>query len=157
MPAYPWDVRPDDHPLTADEVCEALWRTHGNVARASVLLRVGSLVLRKFVERSPRARAIINETDRVTIDNTRTALYEALDSDDDRRRDWAIRFVLNSAAARSYGLANAEPTQAVNQVNVNLVAPPVQWQDGTVLGQPQPPKEIELQANPPPKRANGTD
>jgi hypothetical protein len=154
MPAYPWDVRPDDHPLTADEVCEALWRTHGNVARASVLLRVGSLVLRKFVERSPRARAIINETDRVTIDNTRTALYEALESNDDRRKDWAIRFVLNSAAARSYGLANAEPTQPVNQVNVNLVAPPTLWQDGTVLTPPRPPKQIEPPELLPAKRAN---
>jgi hypothetical protein len=148
MPAYPWVQRPDDHPLTADEVCEALWEAEGNVSRASVALRVGSLVLRKFVERSPRARAVINESDRVRVDEMRSALYDAGRSEDDRRRDWAIRFVLNSSLARSYGLANAEPASPVNQVNVNLIAQPAQWLDGTSLGQPapqrRPAKELEL-------------
>ena len=57
LPAYPWSTRPDDHPLTADEVCEALVQSRGLVHRAAERLKVGSLILRKFIERSsPRPR-----------------------------------------------------------------------------------------------------
>ena len=141
LPAYPWSQRPDDMPLTGDEVCQALADNGGSVVRASVRLKVGSLVLRKFVERSARARAVIQEMKDRLADRAADKLEEALDSPDDRRADWAIRYVLNSKNARKLGWASQENQDDPANFRgplVNLVLPPVQWADGTPIG----PKEL---------------
>ena len=144
LPAYPWSQRPDDCPLTVEEVTEALAESGGSVIKASLRLKVGSLVLRKFIERSARARAVIQEMkDRLT-DKAQDKLEEALDSPDDRRADWAIRYVLNSKNARKLGWGSVDDaSDAANPRGplVNLVLPPIQWGDGTVIG----PKEVARQ------------
>ena len=138
LPAYPWSSRPDDLPLTADEVCAALYEAAGDVTSASLRLKVGSLVLRKFIERSSRARAVIREMDARLGDRARTKLAEALDSPDDRRADWAIRYVLNSRNARPMGWSSADEAGDGSSSNrgplVNIALPPVQWADGTPIG-----------------------
>lgn len=142
LPAYPWSQRPDDCPLTVEEVTEALADNGGSVIKASLRLKVGSLVLRKFVERSARARAVIQEMkDRLT-DKAQDKLEEALDSPDDRRADWAIRYVLNSKNARKLGWGSVDSADDQSRGPlVNLVLPPIQWGDGTVIG----PKEVARQ------------
>ena len=138
LPAYPWSSRPDDLPLTADEVCAALYEANGDVTAASLRLKVGSLVLRKFIERSSRARAVIREMDCRLGDKARTKLAEALDDDDNRRVDWAIRYVLNSRNARPMGWSSADEAGDGSSSNrgplVNIQLPPVQWADGTPIG-----------------------
>ena len=104
LPAFPWDQRPDDLPLTADEVCAALAEAHGNVTAASIRLKVGSLVLRKFIERSPRARAVIQEMRWRLADKAEGKLSEALDDEDNRRVDWAIRYGTEQQECAQVGL-----------------------------------------------------
>ena len=153
LPAYPWSERPQNHPLTADEVCAALYEAEGDVTAASVRLKVGSLILRKFIERSSRARAAVREMDNRLGDKARSKLAQALDSSDDRRADWAIRYVLNAKANRHLGYAahaDADDLRAQNlngQPIVNINLQPAMWGDGTIISAPpqsQPPKTIEL-------------
>jgi hypothetical protein len=139
LPAYPWSQRPDDLPLTAEEVCAALFEAEGDVTAASQRLKVGSLTLRKFIERSSRARAVIREMDSRLADKARSKLGQALDDPDNRRVDWAIRYILNSNNARHLGYSstdNAGDPQraAINGPLVTLNLPPVEWQDGTKIG-----------------------
>ena len=147
LPAYPWSQRPDDLPLTAEEVCGALFEASGDVTAASIRLKVGSLVLRKFIERSSRARAIIREMDSRLADRARSKLAEALDDPDNRRVDWAIRYVLNSKNARHLGYSSTDDSQdaqraAINGPLVTLNLPPVEWQDGTKIGPREQAKNV---------------
>lgn len=137
LPAYPWSVRPDDHPLTADEVCEALVQTKGLVHRAAERLKVGSLILRKFIERSSRARAILREMDALRIDRAVERLDEAIEDSDARRVDWAIRYTLNSKNARPWGWGSTDASEDAARIQgplVNLTLQAGQWADGTVFG-----------------------
>ena len=152
LPAYPWDARPDNHPLTADEVCAALVEAEGDVTVASVRLKVGSLILRKFIERSSRARATIREMDARLADKARSKLAQALDSQDDRRQDWAIRYILNAKINRNLGYAaHSDPDdarQAALQgplVSINL--PPAAWANGEQIGPPPIAKNV-IELNP---------
>jgi hypothetical protein len=145
LPAYPWSVRPDDHPLTADEVCEALVQTRGLIHRAAERLAVGSLILRKFIERSSRARAVLREMDALRIDRSIERLDEALEDQDSRRVDWAIRYTLNSRNARPYGWGSADDADDAAKIRgplVNLTLQAGQWADGTVFGPKEAAKQL---------------
>jgi hypothetical protein len=149
-------------PLTADEVCSALYEAHGDVTEASLRLKVGSLILRKFVERSSRARAVIHEMNMRLADRAKSKLREALEDEDHRRQDWAIRYILNSQVARPLGLSStadaADPQNAALRgplLQLNLA--PVQWADGTPVGPRELAKNvIELAPNssPPASKAS---
>ena len=152
LPAYPWDQRPDDNPLTSDEVCEALVQSEGNVKIAADRLKVGALILRKFIERSTRARAVIVEMAAQLSDEAQTTLHAALRDADSRRVDWAVRFILNSKNARKLGWSSSDPSDdaALHRGPlINLTLPVVQWEDGTKIGPRQAAREIiDLTANP---------
>ena len=155
LPAYPWQSRPDDLPLTAEEVCAALYEAGGDVTDASIRLKVGSLVLRKFIERSSRARAVIREMDNRLADKAKRKLGEALDDPDNRRVDWAIRYVLNSNNARHLGYSSTDNSQDANRAAINgplitLNLPPVEWQDGTKIGPREQAKNV-IELHPGPK------
>ncbi len=154
LPAYPWSQRPEDYPLTADEVCAALAECGGFINRASVRLKVGSLVLRKFVERSARARAVIQEMNDLRCDRAADLLDQALNDEDHRRQDWAIRYVLNSKNARKLGWTSVEDSADLanvrNQVLINLTPQAIQWEDGTVIKPKEAARQIiDLTASPP--------
>jgi len=137
LPAYPWEVRPEDQPLTADEVCAALVHSEGNVKLAADRLKVGALILRKFIERSSRARAVIVEMAAQLSDEAQTTLHEALRDADSRRRDWAVRFILNSKNARKLGWSSTDDSQDASLHRgplINLAPIAVTWADGTVIG-----------------------
>jgi hypothetical protein len=155
LPAYPWSVRPDDHPLTLDEVTCALVEASGDVTAAADRLKVGSLTLRKFIERSPRARAVVLEMDHRLADRARRKLIGILNDDEDaRRQDWAIRYILNAKMARHLGFAATDSADdAANQRNgpvTNIVIGPAGWANGEMFArqQPQPQKLIELAPEP---------
>jgi hypothetical protein len=137
LPAYPWEVRPDDNPLTAEEVCAALVESEGNVKLAADRLKVGALILRKFIERSSRARAVIVEMAAQLADEAQTTLHQALRDPDSRRVDWATRFILNSKNARRLGWASSDPADDSSNLRgplINLTLPTVTWADGTIIG-----------------------
>jgi hypothetical protein len=152
LPAYPWSQRPDDHPLTADEVCAALVQSEGDIRAASERLKVGSLILRKFVERSSRARAVIREMALLLADEAQQTLREALRDPDSRRRDWAIRFILNSKNARGLGWSSTDDAQdALGRPSVTINLPAVSWADGTQLTAPAQPSPRLIDVTPPAK------
>lgn len=145
LPAYPWDVRPDDQPLTVEEVCAALVQSEGNVKLAADRLKVGALILRKFVERSSRARAVIVEMAAQLADEAQTTLHQALRDEDSRRADWATRFILNSKNARKLGWSTtdaADDAALHRGPLINLTLPLVQWEDGTRIGPKEAAKAI---------------
>lgn len=144
LPAYPWVTRPDDHPLSVEEVCAALWESEGDVRVAAERLKVGSLVLRKFVERSSRARAVIREADACLTDEAGTILRQAMRDQDARRQDWAIRYVLNSKNAREKGWSSTDDAQDRANIAgpvINIALPGAQWQNGEKFGAPPAPAQ----------------
>jgi hypothetical protein len=153
LPAYPWSTRPDDHPLTADEVCEALVQSRGLIHRAAERLKVGSLILRKFIERSSRARAVLREMDALRIDRAVERLDEAIEDSDARRQDWAIRYTLNSRNARPYGWGSQDDADDAARIKgplVNLTLQAGQWADGTTFGPKEAAKQlIDMTPRPP--------
>ena len=145
LPAYPWDVRPDDHPLSVEEVCAALVHSEGNVKEAADRLKVGALILRKFIERSSRARAVIVEMAAQLADEAQTTLHAALRDSDSRRQDWAVRYILNSKNARRLGWGSTDAAEDASLHRgplINLTLPLVQWEDGTRIGPREAAKAI---------------
>jgi hypothetical protein len=158
LPAYPWSTRPDDHPLTADEVCAALVVSEGDIRAAAERLKVGSLILRKFVERSSRARAVIREMALLLADEAQQTLREALRDPDARRKDWAIRFILNSKNARGLGWSSTDDAaEALGRPSITLTLPAVSWADGTPLTAPAQPERALIDVTPPAAKPNDGD
>jgi hypothetical protein len=126
--------------LTVEEVCAALVQSEGDIPSAAERLRVGTLILRKFIERSSRARAVIREMIELLNDEAQRTLRQALRDPDARRQDWATRYVLNSqnAKARGYSPVAAADDAAAVRGTLTLTLPVPQWQDGTVIGPPSP-------------------
>ena len=141
LPAYPWSQRPDDHPLTLEEVTASLVEAAGDVTAAADRLKVGSLTLRKFIERSPRARAVVLEMDHRLADRARRKLIGIINDDGDaRRQDWAIRFVLNSRMARHLGLSGSEDAESQANQRIqqnNYILGPLEWANGERIGPKQ--------------------
>lgn len=157
LPAYPWVTRPEDEPLTVEEVCEALWEAEGDIRVASGRLKVGSLVLRKFVERSSRARAVIREADACLADEAGSILRQAMRDEDARRQDWAIRFVLQSKNAREKGWSSSDDAKdaIAHQGPIINIAPVIgQWLDGTKLAPPQPSQPPTIEVAPAPQASS---
>lgn len=153
--AYPWVSRPPDEPLTAEEVCEALWQAEGDIRQAALRLKVGSLVLRKFVERSTRARAVIREADACLVDEAGATLRQAIRDEDARRQDWATRFVLNSKNGRPSGWSTTDDAADAARLQgpiINLAPMIYQWQNGEKMGPPteKEPVVIDVAPNPEP-------
>jgi hypothetical protein len=89
-------------------------------------------------------------------DEAQQTLREALRDEDSRRKDWAIRFILNSKNARSLGWSSVEEANdSVRGPLINLTLPNVTWADGTQLtppAQPAAPPLIDLAPAKPPTR-----
>jgi hypothetical protein len=149
LPAYPWSQRPDDHPLSVEEVCAALVDSEGDIPAAAGRLKVGTLILRKFIERSTRARAVIREMIELLNDEAQRTLRQAIRDPDARRQDWATRYVLNSQNAKARGYSPvASADDAANRVNLTLTLPLPEWQDGTKIGPPPAPQKQLIDVTP---------
>ena len=146
LPAYPWSQRPDDHPLSVEEVCAALFECEGDIPATAKRLKVGTLILRKFIDRSTRAKAVIRETIELLNDEAQRTLRAAIRDPDARRQDWATRYVLNSqnAKARGYSpVANADDAANARGLTLTLTLPIPEWADGTQIGpRPAPPQPM---------------
>ena len=84
----------------------ALAERHGSVRQAAADLRVPTAELRRLTRREPSLLAAALERAERTLDEAEATLFEALRSDDPRRRLDAARFVLSKserAKARGWG------------------------------------------------------
>lgn len=99
LPEPTWDRFPDDQPLSADEARTLLWMFAGNVSDAARYYKMPPQRLRAFITHSSRVAAELYEARERILDRAEAVLFEALFSDDPRRRDSAARYILTKSAA----------------------------------------------------------
>jgi hypothetical protein len=97
LPKPTWDSFPDNQPLSADEARTLLWLFAGNVCEAARYYKMPSQRLRAFVAHSDRIAAELYEARERILDLAEANLYEALFSDDPKRRDSAARYILTKS------------------------------------------------------------
>lgn len=132
LPTAPYAERPNNIPLTVQEVRTALWRCSGNISSAAELLKVPSSRLRAFVKASPYLSTEASEAREIMADRAEDIVREALfDETDAQRRDQMARFVLTQIGSqRGFGRNNSA------KVNINAAGGVViQWADSSqVIG-----------------------
>jgi hypothetical protein len=87
----------DGEPLTARDVRSTLWLCAGDVRKAAERLGVLPARVRAFVRNSPWVREELDEARERILDKAEEVLYEALFSDDPKRRDSAARYILTKS------------------------------------------------------------
>ena len=130
LPTMPYDERPVELPLDAEECRTAIWRCEGNISQAAQLLKVTSVRLRSFVNKSAYLMREAQEAREMLADTAEMVVREALtDEEDKSRRDQMARFVLGSSFAKQRGWGSGNiPSLNVNNKGGTIV---VRWQDGT--------------------------
>lgn len=146
LPTAPYAERPFSLPLDQEECRTAIWRTRGNITEAAKLLKVTSLRLRQFVNKSPYLSAEMQEAKDQIVDVAESVVYEALTDDEDAgRRDTMARFVLGSQGKmRGWGSAVGSGGVNIKNAGGTII---VQWADSTVFGQDNEPKTIDHDEN----------
>jgi hypothetical protein len=89
----------NEEPLTARDVRSALWLCAGNVRQAAQRLGVPFARMLAFADKSPWVREELCEARERILDRAEEILYEALFSDDPKRRDSAARYILTKSNA----------------------------------------------------------
>jgi hypothetical protein len=89
----------NEEPLTARDVRSALWLCAGDIRKAAQRLGVHPARVRAFIRNSPWVREELDEARERILDRAEAVLFEALFSDDPRRRDSAARYILTKSAA----------------------------------------------------------
>lgn len=148
LPTAPYPERPVSEPLVPEECRTALWLVRGNITEAAKLLKVTSLRLRQFVNKSPFLLSEMQEAKDQLADLAESVVYDALmDEDDKGRKDTMARFVLGSQG-KSRGWGSAGATGAVNIRNSHGGTIIVQWADGQSFGDSEPsPNTIDVTPN----------
>lgn len=128
----PWDVRPDDLPLTIEEVRTALWVNEGNITKAALTLKVDSSRLRRYIAASPRLSAEKEEARNQILDKAEEVVIEALsDEEDVVRKDSMAKYVLsNLGKERGYG-SKAGGNLTINNNGAGTIS--VSWGDGSSI------------------------
>ena len=116
----------DDEPLESRDVRSALWLCAGNMRKAAERLGVPPARVRAFVRNSPWVREELDEARERILDMAEAVLFEALFSDDPKRRDSTARYILTkSQMGRSRMHALAEHLQ----LDPKADQPVIRWVD----------------------------
>jgi hypothetical protein len=150
LPTAPYPERPVSEPLVPEECRTALWLVRGNITEAAKLLKVTSLRLRQFVQKSPYLLSEMQEAKDQIVDIAESVVYDALmDEDDKGRKDTMARFVLGSQG-KARGWGSASSAGGVNIKNGHGGTIIVQWADGQAFGdseQNSSPETIDISPN----------
>lgn len=131
LPTAPYPERPISLPLDVEECRTAIWRCRGNITQAAELLKVTSLRLRDFVNKSAYLSAEMREANDRLVDIAQDIVFEALtDEEDKSRKDTMARFVLTNQGRRS-GWGSGAGVTVKNSAGGTII---VQWADGTSFG-----------------------
>lgn len=124
-------------PLEVEECRTAIWRAEGNISEAARLLKITSLRLRQFVQKSPFLLAELQEARDQIVDIAEKVVVDALtDEEDKSRRDTMARFVLGSQGkSRGWGSGAAGGAMNIKNAGGTII---VQWADGSTFGEPEP-------------------
>jgi hypothetical protein len=135
LPTAPYAERPVALPLDIEECRTAIWLARGNITEAAKILKITSLRLRKFVEKSPYLSSELQEAMEQVVDVAESVVYDALTDDENPgRKDTMARFVLGSQGKRrGWGSAVSSGISVKNNVGGTVI---VQWADGSTFGGP---------------------
>ena len=97
LPKPTWDSFPDNQPLSGDEVRTLVWLFAGDVGKAARYYKMPAQRLRAFITHSNRIAAELHEARERILDRAEEVLFEALFSDDPKRRDSTARYILTKS------------------------------------------------------------
>ena len=98
-----------NQPLSADEARTLLWLFAGDVRKAARYYKMSAQRLRAIVTNSSQVAAELYEARERILDRAEAVLFEALFSNDPKRRDSAARYILTksqSGRARFHALTD---------------------------------------------------
>lgn len=134
IPTQPWDTRPDALPLDTEECRTAIWMHQGNITNAAKHLKINPQRLRNYVKKSPYLSREMDEARETMLDKAEENIWDALESDDDVRRDNMTKFVYNTfGRVRGFGQGSTNV-----KVDVNASGPiSISWDNGQALSSPE--------------------
>ena len=138
LPFYGWAERPATLPLDPDECATAIHIARGDIPAAAALLKIPQFKLEREVRRHPNLARILNEELQIAVSRSRSELLTALESPNDRRREWAATKILASRIAQSDPFSPAPPQPgAVQAASVTLTDREIifSWQSPSGPGQ----------------------
>ena len=114
LPFYPFTERPATLPLDPDECATAIHLAKGDIPAAAALLKIPQYKLEREIRRHPNLSRILNEELQIAVSRSRSEYLNALDSPNDRRREWAASKILSSRIAQNdpFAPAPAQPSAA---------------------------------------------
>jgi hypothetical protein len=116
MPRYPaTKVPPSCENISIELAQQVLAESWGNVARAAGALGVPSRDFRFLVRTTPALTAVAEEASELFCDKAEGILRDALESENEMRRDVASRFVLSGKAAMRGWARPSSPAVAIEQ------------------------------------------
>src|SRR6516225_3220686 len=99
MPRYPTKVPPSCEHIPIELAQQVLAESWGNIAQAADVLGVPSRDFRFMVRTTPALTAVADEASELFCDRAESILRDALESENELRRDVAARFVLSGKGA----------------------------------------------------------
>ena len=112
--------RPSHLPLDPDEVATAIHFAKGDVPAAAMLLKAPHHRVARLIKASPRLTRILLEHIDLQVSRAASEYIRALDSDQDRRREWAAAKIMASRAAQSHPFAPAPPQPSAAAASLTL-------------------------------------
>jgi hypothetical protein len=132
MPRYPaTKIPPNCENISIELAKRVLAESWGNIARAADALGVPSRDFRFLVRTTPALTAVADEASELFCDKAEMILRDALESENELRRDVASRFVLSGKGAMRGWTRPSTPAVTVEQPPRQIT---LRWLDGTEFG-----------------------
>jgi hypothetical protein len=129
MPRYPaTKIPPSCENISIELAKRVLAESWGNVARAADALGVPTRDFRFLVRITPALTAVAEEAGEIFCDKAESILRDALESENELRRDVASRFVLSGKGAMRGWTRNSGPAVTIEQPRQRIR---LSWLDGT--------------------------
>ena len=132
MPRYPaTKIPPSCENISIELAKRVLAESWGNIARAADALGVPSRDFRFLVRTTPALTAVADEASELFCDKAEMILRDALESENELRRDVVARFVLSGKGAQRGWTRPSSPAVTIEQPPRQIT---LRWLDGTVFG-----------------------
>ena len=120
LPFYGWAERPSTLPLDPDECATAIHIAKGDIPAAAALLKVPEFKLNRMVRHHPRLVRVRDESLEIVHNRAASEYIQALDSPNDRRREWAASKILATRSAQSHPFAPAPAQPSAQSASLSL-------------------------------------
>jgi hypothetical protein len=131
MPQYPaTKVPPSCENISIELAQQVLAKSWGNIAQAAEALGVPSRDFRFMVRMTPALTAVVEEASELFCDRAEGILRDALESENELRRDVAARFVLSGKGAPRGWTRPSSPAVTIEQPPRQIT---LKWLDGTAF------------------------